>query len=52
MDSIDYHMLAAFRYEVSILNQLKDEFDSSEYHVIVDYMKARINELERKFKES
>ena len=52
MDSIDYHMLAAFRYEVAILNESRNEFKSDEYQLIVDYMKARINELERKFKES
>lgn len=53
MDSMDYHMLAAFRYETALLDVTRDQFNNShDYQVIVDYMKARVHELERKFKES
>lgn len=57
MNSIDYHMLAAFRYEVSklergeIITNGNDGVQESIDTVII-YMKSRIHELERKFKQS
>ena len=50
-------MLAAFRYEVSNLEQgqiLTNGNDSVPEHIdtVITYMKSRIHELERKFKQS
>ena len=57
MNSMDYHMLAAFRYEVSNLEQgqiLTNGNDGVPEHIdtVITYMKSRIHELERKFKQS
>lgn len=57
MNSIDYHVLAAFRYEVSNLEQKQiitngnDNIQES-IDTVITYMKSRIHELERKFKQS
>jgi len=57
MNSIDYHMLAAFRHEVSSLEQgqiLTNGNDGIQESIdtVITYMKSRIHELERKFKQS
>lgn len=57
MNSIDYHMLAAFRYEVSKLERgeiIINDNDGVQESIdtIITYMKSRIHELERKFKQS
>ena len=57
MDSMDYHMLGAFRYEVAnlehgqILNKGGDGVQER-IDIVITYMKSRIHELERKFKQS
>lgn len=57
MNSIDYHMLAAFRYEVSKLERgeiITNGNDGVQEGIdtVITYMKSRIHELERKFKQS
>jgi hypothetical protein len=49
MNSTDYHMLAAFQREVSLLELKQDEPDID---TVINYMKSRIHELEQKFKKS
>ena len=57
MNSMDYHMLAAFRYEVSNLEQRQlltngNDGVAESIDTVITYMKSRIHELERKFKQS
>lgn len=52
MNSIDYHMLAAFRHEVSKLERGEVLTDTDSIDTVITYMKSRIHELERKFKQS
>jgi hypothetical protein len=57
MDSMDYHMLGAFRYEVAKLEHgeiLTNGNDGVQERIdiVITYMKSRIHELERKFKQS
>ena len=49
MDSTDYHMLSAFQREVSDLELRQNEPDID---TVINYMKSRIHELERRFKKS
>ena len=51
MDSIDYHMLAAFRHELWMLQAKSSTAGGDDViDTVIVYIKSRIDELERKLK--